>query len=301
MKKTLIAFGILFLLISSVIAGVILFSGNLANVTMKVKSPTTNIFTIDVGLGELNSLQEFDSGIYNPLGKEITIQNINFDSIAVYSTNLSNIEKSALDECKAKIIIYNSTSSIIEDEIDILNETILCANNLTGDWDVSIQVYGKTGMPDVEQVIDFNIVIHLNPSEVIVLPQIQTVAIGETFDVNIYVVPHEEIAGMQFDLSFDESIIQINSITEGNLFKQSSFPTLFVSGTIDNDNGFVNDVYGNILGASSVSIPESFAVISLTALGNGNSYITLIDVKVASPEPIHRLPIYIGNSEIYVT
>ena len=300
MKKTLIVFGILFLLISSVIAGVILFSGNLANITMKVKSPTTNIFTIDVGLGELNSLQEFDSGIYNPLGKEIAIQNINFDSIVVYTENLSNIEKSALYDCKVKVNIYNSTMSIINDEIDALNETILCANDFTGNWDVAIQIYGKTGIPDVEQAIDFDVVIHLNPNEVIGLPQTQDVSIGETFDVDIYVIPHEDMAGMQFDLSYDSSIIQVNSVTEGDLFKQSDFPTLFVGGTIDNDMGFVNDIYGNILDASSVSTSGTFAHLNLTAVGIGNTYLNLTEVKLASPEPVHRLPVYVSNPKIYI-
>lgn len=163
MKKILITILLIFALITTVLAGVVLYTGNLAHITMTVKAPTINFFTIGISLGELDSLQSFDSGLYDPPGKEIAVRNITFSSVIVYTENLSAIEKAALYDCIIHVKIYNSTTSIIEGNIDALNETVLGANNLTGNWDVLVRITGQTGIPETEQPIVFDLVIDLDP------------------------------------------------------------------------------------------------------------------------------------------
>jgi len=70
-----------------------------------------------------------------------------------------------------------------------------------------------------------------------VSPPAQNVSLGQSFSVNLTVEPHTAIAGAQFNLQFDPSLVQVNSVTEGNLFKQSGANTLFNPGTINNAAG----------------------------------------------------------------
>ena len=56
----------------------------------------------------------------------------------------------------------------------------------------------------------------------------QAVSSGQQFTVNINVQPNNAIAGAQFNLSFNPSLVSVNSVTEGNLFKQSGASTYFM-------------------------------------------------------------------------
>ena len=300
MKKAIIIAGILFVLVASALACTVLYQGDLAHITMTVKPPTVNFVSTPIQLDAVDSLQSFNI-LSDPPGKELIVRNISLPHLVIYPTNLTGYEKAALYDCNMRIKIYNETTVLLDDTIDALAETQIQAENPCGDWDVMIQVYGQAGVPNAEQAIDFDVIIELNPNEVLILPQTQNVSIGETFDVSVYVIPHEDIAGMQFDLSFNKSVVHVNSVTEGDFFKRSGIPTLFSSGTIDNDAGFVNDVYGTILGAGSVSTPGIFAHLNLTVVGEGNTCLNLTEVKLASPEPVNRRPAFISSSSCEVT
>jgi hypothetical protein len=105
---------------------------------------------------------------------------------------------------------------------------------------------------------------------------------GETFTVNISVVPGTTpVAGMQFDLAFNPSLLSVDSVVQGNLLSQGGASTYFVSGTINNIAGTVTGVAGAITEAGeSVSGLGNFAVITLTANAGGTSPLTLSNVVV---------------------
>jgi len=79
-----------------------------------------------------------------------------------------------------------------------------------------------------------------------VSPYSQTVAPGQTFTVDILVNPVAEIAGAQFELFFDPSLVTAISVTEGDLLNQGGCDTFFLPdfrpGTIDNDAGTITGV-----------------------------------------------------------
>jgi len=79
----------------------------------------------------------------------------------------------------------------------------------------------------------------------------QTVDSGETFTVNVYCVPGQPIKAYEFKLSFDASRLQVDSVSEGDIF--DGYTTFFNDGTIDNNAGTIVDVYGLIVGAGNVS------------------------------------------------
>lgn len=111
----------------------------------------------------------------------------------------------------------------------------------------------------------------------------QTVSLGETFDVDVYVVLDTESRGAQFDLTFDHNILTCNSVTEGDVFNQGGTqPTFWNEPIIDNRGS------GQIIGAAcaiiSPSVPVSdsgvLATISFTAQEEGTSELILSNVVV---------------------
>jgi hypothetical protein len=142
-------------------------------------------------------------------------------------------------------------------------------------------------------------------TNVSVSPSTQTVSQGESFSINVSIEPDTAIAGAQCNLQFNSSLVQVNSITEGELFKQNGTDTSFSPGTIDNTAGVVAYVYGYICkteGAPmSVSTPGTFAIISLTASNTaaGTSPLDLVDrppisVRLSDPEG-NPVPIKVVN------
>jgi hypothetical protein len=114
-----------------------------------------------------------------------------------------------------------------------------------------------------------NDTITVNPNGATVVmidPSTQTVLPEGSFTVNVTVDPAVPIAGVQFDLSFNASLISANSVTEGNLLKQGGANTYFSPGTIDNAAGTITGVAGAITKpGATVSLPGNFAAVSFTA------------------------------------
>ena len=141
---------------------------------------------------------------------------------------------------------------------------------------------------------------------VCISPSTQTVSQGESFTVNVSIAPDTAIAGAQVNLKFNSSLVQVNSVTEGDLFKQSGFPTFFLSGEMDNTTGVIKGVACNILGQANVSTSGTFAIIGLTASSttSGTSPLDLIDVppisvRVSDPDG-NLLPIEVVNGSVRV-
>ena len=138
-----------------------------------------------------------------------------------------------------------------------------------------------------------------------VSPAAQNIPVGQSFSINVVIDPHTPIAGAQFNLQFDPSLVQVNTVTEGKLFKQNGATTLFNPGIIDNNAGVVKHIWGNTLGAGeSVSSVGTFAIIDFISTSSGLSPLELItvgaiSVKVANPDG-NAVPINIENGNVKV-
>jgi len=113
-----------------------------------------------------------------------------------------------------------------------------------------------------------------------------SVGIGDAFTVDILVDPATDIAGAQFNLSFDASVVTANSVTQGNLLVQGGAATCFTPGTIDNMAGTITNVAGAITTpGESVSQSGTFATVSFTAgVAEGTSELDLSNVIVADKQ-----------------
>ena len=115
-----------------------------------------------------------------------------------------------------------------------------------------------------------------------VTPSTQNVAKGETFTMNVIIYPDTSIAGAQFDLSFNASLVSASSVTEGDLLSQDGASTFFSPGTIDNAAGTITGVAGAITTpGANVSSPGVSATIRMTAkMVDGTSLLDLSNVIV---------------------
>ena len=124
---------------------------------------------------------------------------------------------------------------------------------------------------------------------------------GEQFTVDIVVQPGEAIAGAQFDLAFDQSLVTADGVTEGNLLSQGGATTYFNPGGIDNVAGTINGVAGAIITpGQTISTAGTFVTITLTAgTGGGTCPLTLSAVVVGdiNGQPV---PVSIVDGEVVI-
>ena len=124
---------------------------------------------------------------------------------------------------------------------------------------------------------------------------------GEQFTVDIVVQPGEAIAGVQFDLAFDQSLVTADGVAEGNLLSQGGATTYFNPGGIDNVAGTINGVAGAIITpGQTISTAGIFVTNTLTAgTGGGTCPLTLSAVVVGdiNGQPV---PVSIVDGEVVI-
>jgi hypothetical protein len=125
---------------------------------------------------------------------------------------------------------------------------------------------------------------------------IQSTDPGQQFTVSIAVVPSTAIAGMQFDLSFDPSLVTVDSVKEGDLLGQGGASTFFNSGKIDNQAGTVTGVFGAITSpGEAVSTQGAFATITLTARTQGESWPLSLSHVIVGDTGGNPVSVSLGN------
>ena len=116
--------------------------------------------------------------------------------------------------------------------------------------------------------------VSISPASQIVRPEM-------SFTVDVYCVPGQPIRSYELGISFDTSLIKAVSVEEGDIF--DGFSTFFNSGTIDNSEGTIINIFGLILGSGVVLEPGTFVKISFTSESNtGSSALVLNDVGVTN-------------------
>jgi hypothetical protein len=131
-----------------------------------------------------------------------------------------------------------------------------------------------------------------NITEIVVMPSSKTVRSGQDFTLNVSIDPKGTgIAGAQLNIAVNQSIIRINNIIEGNLFKQGGASTVFNSGVLDNSQGTVANIYAAIIGSSNITTQGTFISINATAIGaSGISGFDLSNIMITNQ---------LGNSVVY--
>ena len=156
-------------------------------------------------------------------------------------------------------------------------------------------VYAQVASPAADKAIE-----EATTVSVSVLDEV--IGSGEQFIVSIDVEPNTTIAGMQFDMSFDPSLVSADSVGEGGFLTQGGAGTWFNSGIIDNVSGTITGVYGAIVSpGEAVSTEGTFATITLTAkTGGANCLLTLSNV-IAGDLKGNSVPVKVVNCELEIS
>ena len=117
-------------------------------------------------------------------------------------------------------------------------------------------------------------------AESVVQGETKDVMVDETFSINISCVPSEPIKGWEFKISFDPSIIQVETIYEGAFF--NGYPSFFVSGIIDNTNGTISEIYDLIVGQGNVSSQGVLLKVFFRAVAEGETIISFSNVGLVN-------------------
>jgi hypothetical protein len=129
----------------------------------------------------------------------------------------------------------------------------------------------------------------------------QAVAPGEQFTVSLTIEPNNAIAGAQFNLAFDPSIVTANSVEEGGLLTQDGANSYFNAGEIDNETGTIKGVFGAIISpGQTVSATGTFAVITLTAGTEGGTCLLALSNVVIGDIEGQSVPVSVINGTVSV-
>lgn len=105
-----------------------------------------------------------------------------------------------------------------------------------------------------------------------------TVAPGSTFKIDVTASDLNDLYGYQFDLRFDASLFQVQSVMEGSLL-QAGGATLFDGGVFDNLSGSIGFVLGSLIGdGPGVSGSGVLASFSFSSIGIGQGNFSLENV-----------------------
>ena len=130
---------------------------------------------------------------------------------------------------------------------------------------------------------------------------VQQVQAGDNFDIFINITPSTAVAGAQFDLDFDSSIVSVTNVEEGDFFDRNGVLSIFIPGTVDNQQGKVSGLFAVTLGQAVIDSPGNFARITLTAGEQaGESTIRLSNVILsdASGNSINKT---LENAQVIIT
>jgi len=131
----------------------------------------------------------------------------------------------------------------------------------------------------------------------------KTVALGTVFDINVSCQPAQPVSSWEFSLTFDPTLLQVDSVTEGDFFHP--FTTLFNSGTTNNTSGNITLMYNLIhpTAQGNASAPGSCINISFTAIAPGTSPINFLYEGVLDPGVTNHteyVPLTVFNGNVTI-
>jgi hypothetical protein len=129
----------------------------------------------------------------------------------------------------------------------------------------------------------------------------QPISAGSQFTVGIMIQPNNNIAGVQFQLIFNPSLVTINSVSEGNLLKQQGATTYFNPGQINNSAGIVTGVAGVITEpGKTVSNPGTLAIITMTAGQVPGTCPLTLSKLILGDTNAHSIPVTVNSGQVEI-
>ena len=105
---------------------------------------------------------------------------------------------------------------------------------------------------------------------------------GDTFTVELNAENVSDLAGWQFDISFDATVLEVVEINEGNFLKAGGSTTFFQEGTIDNTAGKITDLSSARLSEGGATGMGSLLSVTFAAKTMGEARLVLHNFELGS-------------------
>jgi PGF-pre-PGF domain-containing protein len=128
----------------------------------------------------------------------------------------------------------------------------------------------------------------------------QEVHAGDDFEIYINITPSTAIAGAQLDLKFDSSVITVTNVEEGDFFDRNSVMSIFIPGTVDNQQGLISGLFAVTLGQAVIESPGNFAHITFTAGDQAEESSISLSNVIISDASGNEVPVTVENSQVIV-
>ena len=109
-----------------------------------------------------------------------------------------------------------------------------------------------------------------------------SVRVGDTFTVHVNAEKVTDLAGWQFDLTFDPDVLEAVEVREGNFLKRSGGTTFFQRGTIENTAGKITGVSSALISKGGITGTGTLLSVVFSAKAEGNSELTLRNFQLGS-------------------
>ncbi len=106
---------------------------------------------------------------------------------------------------------------------------------------------------------------------------------GDTFTVDIGAKGFFDLAGWQFDITFDPAILEAINVIEGDLLKMDGATTFFQSGTIDNASGRITKINAARTSTGGVNGTGTLLQVTFRAKSASKTALTLRNVEFGDP------------------
>ena len=108
------------------------------------------------------------------------------------------------------------------------------------------------------------------------------VRVGDTFTLRINAEKVPDLAGWQFDLTFDPDILEAVEVNEGDFLKSGGQTTFFQQGAIDNAAGRIAGLSSALISKSGVTGTGTLLSVVFSAKADGNSPLALHNFQLGS-------------------
>ena len=109
-----------------------------------------------------------------------------------------------------------------------------------------------------------------------------SVRVGDTFTVRVNAEKVTDLAGWQFDLTFDSDVLAAVKVNEGNFLKKEGGTTFFQRGTIDNATGKITGLSAALISESGIAGTGTLLSVVFSAKADGNSQMALRNFQLGS-------------------
>ena len=108
------------------------------------------------------------------------------------------------------------------------------------------------------------------------------VRVDDTFTVRVNAEKVTDLAGWQFDLTFDPNVLEAVEVNEGDFLKRGGQTTFFQPGAIDNTTGRIVGLSSALISKSGVTGTGTLLSVRFSAKAEGNSQMTLHNFQLGA-------------------